>query len=94
LANPVLKLFPLRCRILGVVYEILRLLYIAGHMLPFILNSRELVAGVIGPLGRSRDSRFLPLQPVDENCALCAAMVVVCISCRNSRISDSGACNV
>ncbi len=67
LPKTILSLFPLSDRILCIAYEIFVLLDIASHMLPLILNSRELIPCFIEALGGVGDSRFLSLQPIDEN---------------------------
>jgi hypothetical protein len=65
--KPILKRFPLGCRILCVVYEIFDLLDIGDHVLPLVLSPRELLPSFIEALRGTRDTCFLPLQPIDEN---------------------------
>ena len=61
-----LKFFPSRGGILCAVYGIFEPLEISGHLLPLILNSRELLPGFIETLRGAPDGRLLPLQPIDE----------------------------
>ena len=71
MGKPILKHFPLSGRILCVAHEIFVVFDLGGQVIPLSLDSGEFFPCLIKTLRGARDSRFLPLQAIDENlCSL------------------------